>query len=183
MRLYLIRHPQTSVAPDICYGSTDLPVADEALEAVLARLIPTLPKGLPLSASPLLRCAALARRLHPALDSPAPDFDARLAEMHFGDWEMRAWSAIPRVEVDAWVADLAGYRPGNGECVRDMARRVRAARDDLVKQGGDRIVVCHAGTIRLLLACSPERSLEEIARAGAQGLHRIGYGEVVIVDC
>lgn len=46
--------------------------------------------------------------------------------MGFGAWEMRAWNAIPRAEVDAWAADLLHYRPDGGENVLDMACRVAA---------------------------------------------------------
>jgi hypothetical protein len=74
------------------------------LEQTLAAL--KLPAGLPIYSSPLRRCAELAARL-----SDNIIYDARLAEMHFGDWEMLPWDAIPRAAIDAWAADMAHYRP------------------------------------------------------------------------
>jgi len=43
-------------------------------------------------------------------------------------------------------------------------------------------VVCHAGTIRLLLAGERGGTLEETALFAAQA-HAIGYGEVVVLEC
>ena len=54
---------------------------------------------------------------------PMPKIDDRLAEMNFGDWEGRPWDSIPRLEIDAWAADVAGYAPPGGESPRDLQRR------------------------------------------------------------
>ena len=43
--------------------------------------------------------------------------DARLVELDFGSWEMHHWDTIPRAQIDAWAADVALYRPGDGESV------------------------------------------------------------------
>ena len=147
MELILVRHPQPEVAPGICYGSSDLPASAAALAEGHARLAdelaPLLARGVRLYSSPLRRCTALAG----LLGSFTPD--ARLVEMHFGAWEMRAWSDIPRGEVDAWADDLLDYRPGGGETVREAAARVQSFLDELQH---DAIIVCHAGTMRLVSA-------------------------------
>ena len=66
MTLYLVRHPQPDVAPGLCYGASDVPVADAELARVYATLAAQgLPGGLPVVSSPLLRCALLAERLAP----------------------------------------------------------------------------------------------------------------------
>lgn len=177
MQLYLVRHPQPEVAPGLCYGSTDLPASDASIAAALETVSARGLHGLPVYSSPLLRCAALAR-----LFSSAPLFDLRLAEMHFGDWEMRSWNEIPRSEVDAWTADLLHYRPGKGECVMDVAARVAAFHDDLRNAGCEQaLVVCHAGTIRLLSSIHRGGSLEDAALRAAQAAHRIAYGELVVL--
>jgi alpha-ribazole phosphatase len=126
-------------------------------------------------ASPLRRCAELARLL-----SPDVIFDANLAEMDFGAWEERRWDDIPRAEVDAWAADLLHYRPGGGENVLDVARRVAAALDHIRHHATERaIVICHAGTMRLLATLAHGQPLEQAALAAAAAPHRIGYGEVL----
>jgi alpha-ribazole phosphatase len=170
--LILVRHPKPLVAPGICYGSTDLVVAPEQLEQTLAAL--RLPAGLPVYSSPLRRCATLASRL-----STAPIYDARLAEMHFGDWEMQPWDAIPRADIDAWAADMAHYRPGGGESVLRMAERISAFYHALPQD--DAIIVCHAGSIRLLAACHGGLAPAQMALQAAQAAHQIGYGATVIL--
>jgi alpha-ribazole phosphatase len=180
VKLYLVRHPQPEVGQGLCYGASDVAVTQAELARVHASLrMAGLPGQLPVIASPLRRCAELARRLRPY----GLRFDARLAEMDFGRWELQPWDAIPRDEVDAWAADLLHYRPGGAECVRDVARRVAAFVDDL-RQAGDAeaLLVCHAGTIRLLSAMRDAGSLDEAALNAARRPHRIAYGEVVTLE-
>ncbi len=182
MRLYLVRHPQPIVAPDTCYGSTDLVVAPEEHERVLRALLPSLPADAPLFSSPLLRCSGLAERLAAVRGGVAVQFDARLVEMDFGAWESRAWSDIPRAEIDAWAEDVADYRPGGGESVMQMARRVRAFHDEVTLLRQDCVVICHAGTIRMLLACRLDFSPAELARYVMESQYKIEYGDVVICE-
>ena len=176
MTLYLVRHPQPDVAAGLCYGRSDLPASEPDTARVLADLHQRGLDALPVVSSPLIRCAALARRL-----SPAPTFDARLAEMDFGAWELRSWDDIPRNEIDAWDADLLDYRPGGGETVMDVAARVAAFDAGLRQQHEDVLVVCHAGTIRLLAALHAGGTLREAALRAAATPHRIGYGEVIML--
>jgi alpha-ribazole phosphatase len=184
MRLYIVRHPKPLVAPGICYGRTDVAVSPQERALILPMLISVLPKSAPVYSSPLGRCSELAADLAAALDCGAPILEPRLAEMDFGTWEMRAWDAIPRLEIDAWTDDLAGYRPGGGENVLEVSRRVCAFRDDLLRLDHERaIVVCHAGIIRLLLACQHALPVADTALYAARTPHRIAYGEMMVLDC
>lgn len=184
MRLYLVRHPKPLVAADTCYGSTDLSVAAEEQARVLSSLTSAMPPQAAIFCSPLQRCAVLADSLTHALDCEPAMHDARLAEMHFGSWEMRAWNDIPRAEIDAWADDMVQYRPGGGENVLQTAQRVRAFHHALQQSGRESvIVICHAGTIRLLLACQRGLSLAEMALYAARTPHTIAYGELIILDC
>lgn len=179
MRLYLVRHPQPEVPAGFCYGRSDVPALQADVERVLAALANRgLDGAMPVYASPLSRSAALARRF-----AQAPTFDARLAEMDFGAWEMRSWDDIPRDEVDAWSADLLRYRPGGGESVMDMAVRVAGFAAELRRAGHvQALVVCHAGTMRLLHALHLGGTLAEAALRAAQTPHRIEYGEVMMLE-
>lgn len=180
MRLILVRHPQPLVAAGICYGSTDLEVATGELARTLAALAQQLPSGLSVYSSPLRRCAGLAAGL-----SNTPIFDARLVEMHFGGWEMRAWDDIPRADVDAWAADLVNYQPGGGESVLRMAARIAAFHSDLQRQlgnDGEAIVICHAGAMRLLSACHAGLPPQEMALQAARAPHHIAYGATLILE-
>ena len=209
MRLILVRHPLPLVVPGMCYGSSDLPAAPDDTARVHAALLASasIPPGTPLYSSPLQRCAALASLLG------VHTLDARLAEMDFGAWEQRSWDDIPRAEVDGWAADLAHYRPGGGESVLQVAERVAAFRADLLRQHGApaydglaydglaydgqahgrearggqaAAIICHAGTIRLLIALEAGLRaglpLAEIALRAAAAPHQIAYGETVILE-
>ncbi len=143
MRLHLIRHPKPLIDVGICYGRHDCPAEDtqSAAETLLAEL----PPDLPVWTSPLLRCRALAERLH-----VRPVIDDRLAAMNFGAWEGLRWDDIPRAELDAWAADVAGYAPPGGESPRQLQQRAL----DFVASLDvpEAVIVTHAGVIRTLLA-------------------------------
>lgn len=146
MILHLVRHPRPQVRAGVCYGRLDIPAKNARAAATALRN--HLPPGLPVWSSPLRRCRALARHLH-----PAPRLDPRLAEMHFGAWEGQPWDAIPRTELDAWAADLLDYAPPGGESPRQLQAR---ALDFVAGLHGlalpEAVLVTHAGVIRSLIA-------------------------------
>jgi alpha-ribazole phosphatase len=177
MRLILVRHPQPLVAPGICYGSTDLAVAPEVARRAAATLGAALPAAARVYSSPLQRCTAVAARLS------RPTLDTRLAEMDFGRWEMQPWAAIPKAEIDAWTASLIDYRPGGGESVLQMTARVASFYDDMCRlSDAAAVVICHAGTMRVLAACQAGLPLAETALRAAKAPHAIAYGEQLILD-
>jgi alpha-ribazole phosphatase len=171
VRVFLIRHPRPAVAPDICYGATDLDLADDALDCA-ARLRQVLPEHLALFSSPLRRCRRLAEALH-----DAPSYDARLREMDFGAWELRSWNQIPRAELDAWAAAPMAYAPPGGESVSALRTRVMAF---LIEHSGpgseDFAVVTHAGVMRIFAA-----HLQGLAEQTWFSL-RFGYGELTLFE-
>ena len=183
MKLILVRHPAPDIANGICYGSSDVAVAPHILAAARAALRGSLPTHLPMYTSPLSRCAALASTLAGDLQASRLTHDARLMEMDFGNWELRAWQDIERPRIDAWALDLAHYRPGGGENVLAMATRVAAFLDELLReQHAAAIVICHAGTIRLLSALQAGLPLAETSLLAASSAHKIAYGAVVTLD-
>ena len=190
MRLILIRHPAPQIAAGLCYGSSDVAIAPSVLRAALATLATTLPPpsqvNLPIYSSPLQRCATLSLALAAQRHAAPPRFDARLAEMDFGRWELQPWERIARAEIDAWVADLAHYAPGGGENVLQVATRVAAFVDALRGEcTGDAIIVCHAGTMRLLTAlhaAPPGTALASVAAQAAATPHRIDYAGTAVLQ-
>lgn len=156
MELYLIRHPRPAVAEGVCYGQTDLPLAESADE-VAARLRPLLPECFALHASPLARARLLAEALG------TPRLDSRLMEIHFGEWEGRRFDDIGSA-LDAWVAAPLDFAPPGGESPRQMARRVQAFMAMLQDALPDAaVIVAHGGPLRVvagtLLGLAPERWL------------------------
>jgi alpha-ribazole phosphatase len=182
MQLYLIRHPKTIVKDGICYGRTDLAVDAAEVERVATSLLERLPDNVAIWTSPLQRCRLLAERIAKARGTTFHE-DARLMEMDFGAWEMQSWDAVPREEIDAWTKDVVYYSPGGGESVFQAAVRVKQFADEHMHRASPAAVICHAGTIRLLLACAEFNDPEEIALAAATRTHRIGHGEIVQGKC
>ena len=152
--LWLARHAAVQAAPGLCYGASDVPDDPAATRAAAAHLAAALPAGAAaLHVSPLARCRHLAEALCALRpDLPAPQTDARLAEMDFGAWERRPWSAIARAEFDAWTARFADAHPGGGENVRAFMHRVAQAWDEAwplaLRTRRPVIWITHAGVLR-----------------------------------
>lgn len=147
MHLHLVRHPLPKVNPGVCYGHLDLELAGPASLAA-QRISGRLPSGLPLWTSPARRCRELALCLH-----PRPMEDARLLEMHFGDWEGQDWDDIDRTALDAWAAHPASFVIPGGESGFQVQARALALVKDLADMGiGEAIWVTHGGIMRALLA-------------------------------
>lgn len=157
MELHLIRHPRPDVAAGVCYGQSDVGLA-ECAATVAARLRPLLPERFALHASPLARARLLAAELG------QPILDDRLKEMHFGDWELRPYSELGAA-VDDWVHDPLGFCAPGGESGQVMAARVLQWLEALLDTKPDRpvVVVAHGGPLRTiaghLLGLLPERWL------------------------
>lgn len=183
MQLILVRHPAPDLASGLCYGRSDVPVAPQELARVRTSLQTSLPRQVPVYSSSLSRCLDLASLLAHDLNAGTVRIDARLMEMDFGTWEMQTWHDIERAAIDAWTADLVHYRPGGGENVLAMATRVQSFLQHLLReQHATAIVVCHAGTIRLITALQGACSLENAALLAASSAHKIAYGSTTIID-
>jgi len=144
VELHLIRHPRPDVAPGICYGQSDVGLAESAA-TVATRLRPLLPDAFALHASPLARARLLAQELG------TPVFDDRIKEMHFGAWELQPFAGIGAA-MDAWAADPLGFRAPGGESARDMARRALHWLDERLAAPAPPalVVVAHGGPLRAI---------------------------------
>ncbi|MES2415349.1 MAG: histidine phosphatase family protein [Pseudomonadota bacterium] len=148
MRLWLVRHAQPLIGKGICYGQLDMKADMQATQDCAQALAAVLPEKIIVAASPLQRCGQLALALSVIRPALAIKQDARLQEMHFGNWEDRSWSSLPKDELDAWTEDFAGYPAGQtGENVTQFMGRVAAAFDEL-PTGQDTLWITHAGVIR-----------------------------------
>ena len=147
MELYLIRHTKPAVARGICYGQTDLNLAD-SFQKEADRLSTHLPDRFEyVYSSPLKRCAQLAQRL-----SKSPIWDGRLMEMDFGAWEMKAWHDIPKEQLDPWMGDFVNVAVPGGESFEQLICRSLSALEEIIGQGTSQVaVVSHAGVIRSFL--------------------------------
>jgi alpha-ribazole phosphatase len=175
MRLTLIRHTSLQIPSGVCYGQSDIDVAATFIQE--ATLTKDKLRHLNFDAvysSPLQRCMKLAH----ALGSDDIQHDERLKELHFGDWEMRAWDEIPRDVFDHWAQNYAELAPPNGETFQQLQKRGIAFIDEIQQQHptGHVLVVTHGGMVRAMLA--------HVLNMQLKGLFRfdIDYGSVTQLD-
>jgi alpha-ribazole phosphatase len=166
--LIAIRHTPVIGGQGLCYGRTDLDVHPRDVSDAARKLRAALPDW-PIVSSPLSRARQLAEatarafriEIAPARGVPPSPWplakarsqvrevrtDARLAELHFGQWESRPWRDIERSALDAWAADPAGFQMPDGERYLDLEARVAAALSDVTEPT---LWFTHAGVIRAL---------------------------------
>lgn len=150
MEIYLIRHTRVAIAPGICYGHSDVPLA-ASFPAESQKLLDKLPAvdTWAVYSSPLQRCRTLAHRLN----AEAAHLDPRLKELDFGAWEGRAWDEIGEAALHRWGADFVNTACPNGESFQQMARRVVDCWQTICQAPHSPVaVVTHAGVIRALLS-------------------------------
>ncbi len=145
----MLRHTRPDIPAGICYGQSDLDVA-ESFESEVQTLLARLPTVSQIVTSPLRRCRKLADAIAEARDLSV-QLDARFKEMDFGRWENVAWEAVPRHELDAWAENFYHARPHGGESVAQLNSRVEAAVLQIRTSPGDVLIVTHSGVIRAAL--------------------------------
>jgi alpha-ribazole phosphatase len=150
MELYLIRHPRVNIDAGICYGQSDVALADTFLIEVnnVRSYVPR--KFDVIITSPLQRCSHVAHYF--AATEVMQDAD--VLELNFGSWELKHWDDISVQAIDAWAENKEHFRIPEGETVHELFQRVmrcivriKAMRN--VKTVG---VFTHAGVIRCWLA-------------------------------
>jgi alpha-ribazole phosphatase len=151
LKLTLIRHTSLQIEPGICYGQSDIDVS----ASFVSEVANTQKKLAEMTfdsiyTSPLQRCVKLAE----ALNLGDVVEDARLKELHFGDWELHAWDDIPREIFDDWAYDYANKAPPNGETFSELQQRGIHFLDEIKNKHADKniLVISHGGLIRALLA-------------------------------
>ena len=143
-RFWLVRHGPTHAKTMV--GWTDLP-ADLSDTAAIARLTAHLPPDAPVISSDLARAVATADALGPRHRLP---HDAGLREIHFGQWETRAFAEIEAespAHIRAFWETPGDIRPPGGESWNDLSIRVWTALDRLQGTAPDIIIVAHFGPI------------------------------------
>lgn len=148
MNLYLLRHTQTAVPAGICYGQSDVPLADsffmerEAIRKTLEDV--SFDK---IFSSPLSRCKTLAEFI--AASIPI-EYDSRLMELNFGFWEKKDWNEISRTcHAQQWFDNYVDMACPGGESYAQLLSRVGSFIDGLrEKKYTNVLIVTHGGVIR-----------------------------------
>src|SRR4051794_9949770 len=123
--LALLRHADTAwSAEGRIQGRRDVPLSESGRAALLGFRLPGACGGMRVITSPLARCVETARLLG-ARDALC---DARLVEMHWGEWEGRVLAELREELGAAMRANEArgwDFRPAGGESPRDVWARIR----------------------------------------------------------
>jgi alpha-ribazole phosphatase len=149
MEVYVIRHTPVAVGKDICYGQSNVPLADTFLqdsEYFIKNLPPNFDR---VYCSPLERCKKLATILR----YENVIYEKALLEMNFGDWENKKWNDLNQDELNSWMADFVNIKAPNGENLIQLFDRVKVFTESLRTQEHNKVLlITHAGVIRCLWA-------------------------------
>jgi len=114
--------------------------------------------------SPMLRCIHFARELADRYGIPLHK-DERLRELNFGEWEGRTAENVMASDgerLSRFWADPVNNTPPGGEQVVDFNRRVIESWHHWQQElaGQHVLIVCHGGTIRMIVADTMNIPLE-----------------------
>jgi alpha-ribazole phosphatase len=151
VELYLIRHTCVAIERSICYGQSDIALADtfqtELLE-IQQKL--TFNADCIIYSSPLKRSLQLAKAIFPLV---RPITDARLMELNFGNWELKKWTEVDKQELDNWMDDFVNVPCTGGESYNDLYKRCVSFFNQCIQEPHQQVVVVsHGGVIRSILS-------------------------------
>ncbi|MGH2861956.1 MAG: histidine phosphatase family protein [Solirubrobacteraceae bacterium] len=163
----LARHGQTddNLEPLRAQGFRDTPLNELGLEQAraLAQRVATELELRSLWSSDLSRAAVTAEIVGRRIGLQ-PRLDPRLREGNRGDWEGRLFVDIAREEPDAYAAWRRGgadFRFPAGESLQEHSDRVWDALEEIRASGPlPALVVCHRGSIRVVLCRRDPRGLD-----------------------
>jgi alpha-ribazole phosphatase len=177
MEIYLVRHTETICEKGICYGQSDMDLAepfDYAFENILSQL----PSEAIIFSSPLKRCVTLAKYILNTIKTISYEEDKRLMEMNFGDWEMKNWNNIPQEQLNPWMEDFVNTKVSNGESFVELHERIDEFLFEIKskKINSPVIIVTHAGIIRSFLCHHSALPLKDAFQ------NKVAFGEVIKID-
>ncbi|HJY12345.1 MAG TPA: alpha-ribazole phosphatase [Flavobacterium sp.] len=177
MEIYLVRHTETACKKGICYGQSDVNLA-EPFDSVFKNILLQLPSEAIILSSPLKRCVILAKYIRDNIKTIFYQEDKRLMEMDFGDWEMKNWNDILPEQLNPWMEDFVNVSASNGESFVELHNRVESFLTDLtlkeIKQ--PIVVVGHAGIIRSILCHHTDLPLKDAFQ------NKVDFGEVIKIE-
>lgn len=154
MKVVLIRHTKVNLPKGICYGQSDVDVADtfEEEKREVVRLLQFY-EFEAVYASPLQRCHKLAREI--AGFQHTVIYDDRLKELHFGEWEGMSWDDISQTpEAEKWFGDYWKVACPGGESYQQLFERISDFMEELRRSSikGPVGIITHGGPIRSILS-------------------------------
>lgn len=172
MIIDLIRHTRPQIEDGICYGQTDVSLADshpdefaEVAKTILSHYDAVI-------SSPLQRCARLAA----TIEGDTNLHDQRIMEYNFGDWELLPWSDFKSERAQNWMDNFVDQPAPNGDSIITMQERVMDFWSELLTKEHEKVaVVTHSGVQRLIHAHILATPLTHMFRL------ELGFGAVIRV--
>lgn len=177
LRVDWTRHTSLKISGDICYGASDISVADTFREEALE-----VRRKLAVRHYDAVFCSPLsrARKLCEACGfGDRAVIDSRVAERNFGDFEGLRWEEIDELtrKSPELLDEYGDLLPPNGESVGELLARVSDFVTDLRCGGYHRVLVfCHGGVI------NSARSLEGLLRREQLFIDVPLYGSVTSLE-
>ena len=174
MNITLIRHTKVAIEKGICYGQSDIELANsfEEEKAVIQNNVKNDEFDI-IYSSPLKRCKMLAINL---FLNQEIIYDNRLMELNFGYWEGKHWVNISETsQAKAFFKDYYKTACPCGESYQDLINRISTFYLEIEsKHAGKKVaIVCHGGPIRAFISViegiSPQLAFER----------KIEYGQVI----
>jgi alpha-ribazole phosphatase len=149
--IYLIRHTKTDTINGLCYGQSNVALADTfAHEAkTIHEKLPDLSAHCLIYSSPLSRCVRLAESFQRQIT-----LDDRLQEVNFGDWEGSRFDELDQQALAYWTENFVTHSPPNGESFTELCSRVSDFWGEIIAAAPSEqiLLITHAGVIRAVLA-------------------------------
>lgn len=168
MKIVMVRHTAVDVPKGVCYGRTDVSLADDFdSEAVrigreLKEMVERHGEFDLVVTSPATRCVKLAE----SCGYGEAIRDERLLELNFGEWEMKRYDEITDPVIWKWYDDWQHVVPTGGESFEQQTGRVRQALEEYVTAGiGSLLMFAHGGIAMQLLLLGRQVSTAEEAAA------------------
>lgn len=173
MQLYLIRHTKVTIEPGICYGQSDVALAETFRKET--KIIQKQISGIKFDkiySSPLSRCKKLSEHLF----GSGIKYDDRLMELNFGDWELQKWNELKNPTVDEWMNDFVNVACPNGESFNGMYQRIKSFLIEIKDQQSNNVaIISHGGTMRCILAYINNEELKDAFK------REIEFGSIIKV--
>ena len=173
MIIHLIRHTTPDIEAGVCYGQSDVPLAD-SFETESEKIVDKLFNSYDaIYSSPLQRCAILSMRLN----GKSRFTDDRLLEYDFGDWELMRWDSLTSVEAQDWMSNFVHQPAPQGESMLIMQKRVQEFWSELINSDLTSVaIVTHAGVLRLIHGLIFETAIDKLFRL------QLDYGAILEVN-
>jgi len=163
MNIYLINHPEVYNPNNTCFGQSELPLVENFtidftwFSENLAHLKDK--DRTSYLSSPFRRCTKLAN----FLSNENYEVDKRLADLNFGNWELKEWQDINLTQLNKWREDFVNYKMPKGESLSDLFDRANNFYQEILLSKKENIIlVTHASVIKCLLCSVMGLSLQNV---------------------